>query len=122
MATEKLEKPAWHPYFDEMSRFLIGKQAEVEVAALNIGDQIEAQWLPLMGIVYDHKDDLVEVLMEGLDHLIRKPTEIYVDYGPTGLTSVAVVDADGVKQIIRLRDPLMLPAPQAAGSAGTAPP
>jgi hypothetical protein len=122
MAIQKLEKAAWHPYFDQMSKILTGKQAELEVAALNIGDQIEAEWLPLMGIVYDHKDDLVEVLMEGLDHLIPKPAEIYVDYGPTGLVSIQVVDADGVKQIIKLRDPLMLPAPQAAGSAGTASP
>jgi hypothetical protein len=120
MAIQKLEKAAWHPYFDQMSKILIGKQAELEVAALNIGDQIEAEWLPLMGIVYDQKDDLVEVLMEGLDHLIPKPAEIYVDYAPTGLVSIEVVDADGVKQIIKLRDPLMLPAPQAAGSAGTA--
>jgi hypothetical protein len=122
MAIQKLEKPAWHPYFDQMSKLIIGKRAEVEVAALNIGDQIEAEWLPLMGIVYDHKDDLVEVLMDGLDHLIRKPAEIYVDYGPTGLVSIEVVDADGVKQIVKLRDPLMLPAPQAAGSAGTGSP
>jgi hypothetical protein len=121
MAVVKLDKAVWHPYFDKISKSLVvGKRAEVEVDSLEIGDQIEAEWLPLLGITYDQKDDLVEVLMEGLDHLIRHPTEIYVDHGPMGLVSMEVIDADGIKQIIKLRDPLMLPPPEAAGSAGTA--
>ncbi len=109
MATVKLAKEAWHPYFDSMSKLVVGKQAEIEVASLDIGDQIEAEWVPLLGITYDPKNDLVEVLLEGLDHLIRNPRDIYVDHGPAGLTSVEVIDSDDVRQIIRLRDPIMLP-------------
>jgi hypothetical protein len=59
MATLKLEKEAWHPYFDNITKILEGKRVEVEVASLKIGDQIEAEWLPLIGIAYDHKDDLI---------------------------------------------------------------
>jgi hypothetical protein len=109
MAISKLEKTQWKPYFDYVSKILVGKRAEIEVASLKIGDQIEAEWLPFLGIVYDHKNDLVEVLVEDLDHLIRKPVEIYIDVGPAGLTSVEVIDADDYRQIIKLRDPLMLP-------------
>lgn len=47
----------------------MGKQAEIEVALLDIGDQIEAEWVPLLGITYDPKDDPVVVLLDGLDHL-----------------------------------------------------
>jgi hypothetical protein len=108
MATSKLEKAAWQPYFDQVSKTLVGKQAEIEVASLQIGDQIEAEWVPLLGISYDPKSDIVEVLVEDLDHLIHKPVEIYIDQGPAGLTSLEVIDADDVRQIIRLRDPLML--------------
>jgi hypothetical protein len=100
-----------------MSKILDGKRAEVEVASLKIGDQVEAEWLPLIGIVYDPKDDLIEVALEGLDHLIYKPKEVYVDQEAVLLTSMEVVDADDVHQIIRLRDPLMLPPP--AGDAAT---
>jgi hypothetical protein len=114
MATVKLEKAAWHPYFDRVSKTLGGKQAEIEVTGLNLGAQIEAEWLPLLGLVYDQKSNLVEVFVEGLDHLIRNPSEIYVEHGPGGLASVEVIDADGIKQIIKLRDPLMLPAPGSA--------
>jgi hypothetical protein len=109
MAIVKLDKGAWHTYFDRMSKLVLGKQAEIEVASLNLGNQIEAEWVPLLGITYDPKNDLVEVLLEGLDHLIRNPRDIYIDQGQTGLTSMEVIDTEDVRQIIRLRDPMMLP-------------
>ena len=78
---------------------------------MSLGSQIEAKWLPMLGITYDPKNDLVEVALDGLDHLIPKPRELHVDVGATGLTSIEVIDAEGVQQIIKLRDPLMLPPP-----------
>jgi hypothetical protein len=111
MATTKLEKNAWHPYFDNVSKVLDGKRVEVEVASLKLGDQIEAEWLPLIGITYDAKDDLIEVALEGFDHMIRKPKDVFVDQEAVLLTSMEVIDADDTRQIIRLRDPLMLPPP-----------
>jgi hypothetical protein len=110
MATVKLDKAAWHKYFDQMTKsLLVGKQVEIEVTSLKIGDQIEQEWIQLLGITYDPKDDLIEVLVEGLDHLIPKPREVWVDHGVIGLASMEVIDADDVRQIIRLREPLMLP-------------
>lgn len=111
MATEKLEKTVWQPYLDHVSKQLGAgtKRAEIEVASLQIGDQIEAEWVPLLGISYDPNDDLVEVLVEGLDHLIHHPAEIWVDTGPGGLVSMEVIDKDDVRNIVKLRDPLMLP-------------
>jgi hypothetical protein len=41
--------------------------------------------------------------------MIRKPREIYVDNGTAGLTSLEIVTADGVKQIVKLKDRLVLP-------------
>jgi hypothetical protein len=109
MATVKLDKGTWQSYFDGITKLVTGKQAEVEVAALNIGDQIEAEWLSLLGLSYDPKDDVVEVLMDGLDHLIHDPRAIFIEHGPAGLSSMEVIDGDDVRQIIRLRDPLLLP-------------
>jgi hypothetical protein len=112
MTIRKLEKPEWHPFFDRVSQFLLnGRQAEIEVAALNLGDQIEAKWLPLIGIVYDPKDDMLEIALDGLDHMIPKPREIYIEDGAGELSRLEVVDAEGVRQFVRLRDPLLLPAP-----------
>jgi hypothetical protein len=111
MAIRKLEKSEWRVFFDGISKLLEGKRAEIEVASLKIGDQIEAEWLPLLGLTYDPKDDIFEVALDGVDHMIPKPREIYLDDSNLGLVSIEVVDADGARQIIKLRDPLMLPAP-----------
>jgi hypothetical protein len=111
MTTRTLDKPQWRPFFDGVSRLLEGKLAEIKVASLLLGDQVEAEWLPLMGIAYDPKDDLVEVALEGLDHLIHHPREIYVDDDVGGLLAIEIVTTDDVREIVKLKDPLMLPAP-----------
>jgi hypothetical protein len=114
MATRKRDKKEWRSFFDRFSTRLEGKQAEIEVVSLQLGDQVEADWLPLLGIAYDPNDDIVEIALEGLDHLIPKPRELYVEEGAGGLAALEIVDSEGVKQIIKLRSPLMLPAPSQA--------
>ena len=106
-----LPKPSWTTFFDTMSRSLLGQSAEIEVSSLDLGDQIVAEWIPMLGITYDSRDDVLEVAMHGLDHLIRSPREILVQEVPGGIASVAVVDNEGTRQIVRLKAPLMLPAP-----------
>jgi hypothetical protein len=112
MTIRRLEKPEWRPFFDTMSKILEAQVAEVEIASLDLGDRTQAEWLPLIGITYDPRDDAVEIALDGLDHMIRKPGEIYLDDGAAGLTSLEIVDADGVRHIVKLKDQLMLPAPQ----------
>jgi hypothetical protein len=111
MTIRKLDRPEWKKFFDVMSRLLEGRQAEIEVASLALGDQVEADWLPLIGITYDPKDDIVEVALDGVDHIIEKPREIYADDTGVELNSLEIVGAEGDRQIVKLREPLMLPAP-----------
>jgi hypothetical protein len=59
---------------------------------------------------YDSRDDLFAVALDRTDHLIRQPREILVEEGASDLATVAVIDAEGARQIVRLKDPLMLPA------------
>ena len=79
--------------------------------------QVAAKWLPLFGITYDAKDDLLKIAMEGLDHLIHKPREIAVVDGPSGLGSMEIVDSDRRRQIVKLMEPLLLPPPGSGRSA-----
>jgi hypothetical protein len=109
MTTSKLEKTVWQSYFDQVSKTIDGKLAEIEINSLALGSQIEAEWVPFYGITYDKKNDLIEIVLEGLDHMIRKPHEIYIEQNAGSLSSLEVIDTDNVRQIIRLRDPLMLP-------------
>ena len=64
MASRALSKPAWESYRDRISKGLVGKRAQIEVTSLTLGDQIAAKWLPLLGITYDPKDDLLEIALE----------------------------------------------------------
>ncbi len=114
MATVKIDKPQWHHYFDQVSKNLIGKSAEIEVEALDIGSQIEVEWVPLLGMVYDPHGDILSVAVEGLDHMIRHPQSVFVEVSHHNLTSIEVVDADQFVHIVKLRDPLLLAPPELA--------
>ena len=104
-----IPKTEWRSFFDRMSQALLGKWAEIEVASMDLGDNIIAEWVPMIGITYDSRDDLLDVALDRVDHLIRHPKEILVEEDENGLKSVAVLDGDGTRQIINLRTPLMLP-------------
>ena len=115
MATSKIDKSDWQAYCDRLSKTLTGKSAEIEVNSLAIGQQLEAKWTPFLGIVYEPKKNTIEILLEGLDHIIHNPRELYADHDLAGLTSLEVISDDDVRQIVKLRQPVMLPPPAAAG-------
>jgi hypothetical protein len=111
MTIRKLETSEWSAFLSGLSKLLEGKQAEIEVASLAWGAQIEAEWLPLLGLAYDPKNDQIEVILDGIDQMISHPRELLVDDSVGGLMGIEILDASGTTQIIKLRDPLMLPAP-----------
>lgn len=110
MAIRKLDKSTWASALDVMSQIAVGKRAEIEIASAQLGTHIEAQWLPLLGITYDAKNDVVAVALDDLDHVVHAPREMYVDDNTLWLSSLEIIDNDGVEHIIKLRDPLMLPS------------
>lgn len=111
MTIRKLDKSEWQTFFDRFARDIAGKRAEIEIASLALGAQIEAEWLPLFGIDYDPKDDILEIALDGLDHMVSGSQEIYVDVEDGRLSCVEIRDRDGVSQRILLPEPLTLPAP-----------
>jgi hypothetical protein len=114
MATQlSLPRSEWKGFFDRMSKGLLGKWAEIEVASLELGDQIEAEWVPLLGITYEPGSDALDVALDRLHHSIRAPQAIVVEEDSMGLVGIDVVDGEGRRQIIRLKDPLGLPPPHA---------
>jgi hypothetical protein len=46
--------------------------------------------------------------------MIRHPKEIVAEETPAGLASVAVIDEEGARQVVRLKEPLRLPPAAAA--------
>jgi hypothetical protein len=63
-----------------------------------------------IGITCDPKDDVVEVALEGLDHLIYKPRVIYLENRAGEPASLDIVDAHDVHQFHcpALRQPLRM--------------
>src|ERR1700759_1202673 len=114
MALRMLDKTEWRPFCDRLSRGLVGKRAEIETLSLSLGSQIEAEWLPFLGIAYDPRNDVIEVALDGLDHLVNRPREVAIDGGAGGLLPIEIVDGEGARQIVKLRDPLMLPPASAS--------
>lgn len=116
MVAEQIDRTRWAPFFDGVTKSLVGKQVYIEVVSLDLGDQVQVEWAPLIGITYDDKDDLIEIALEEHDHLIRSPHEVLVDSGFGGIVAIAIGDGDGNRQIVKLKDPLALPAPSVAES------
>jgi hypothetical protein len=77
--TTDLKKERWQGYFEAVTRSLEGKQAFVEVAALPLGDQVAVEWLPLRGVTYDHKDDIIDLNLGDVGHIIRHPASIHIE-------------------------------------------
>jgi hypothetical protein len=52
-------------------------------------------------------------MLDGVDHFVFQPREMYLDFSAGGVQSLGILDQDNVWQIVLLRDPLMLPGPSA---------
>ncbi|MBO9519363.1 MAG: DUF5335 family protein [Porphyrobacter sp.] len=111
MAATELDRERWASFLQNITGSLTGKQVEIEVLSLNLGAQIEAEWLTLIGISYDRKDDVIEVALDGLDHLIHSPRALLIDYDVGDVTAIEIVDADENRQIVKFRAPLGLAGP-----------
>lgn len=107
MAIRTLPRAEWNDYFDAFSRTKsdTGRidYAEIRVLSLEDGAQPQTSWIPLQGLTYDSKDDLLEVIMPGLDHLVGHPETIFVDEECGRLDRLEIVRRDGTKEIIELR-------------------
>jgi hypothetical protein len=110
MSIKKLEKERWRPYLDQFSTHSPAQVAEVMVESLKLGSQIAAEWVRIYGINYDHKDDIIVVSLDGLEHIIHQPKTIFIDDTDDQLTSLEVIDASDTHHLIQLREPLAQPA------------
>ena len=109
MAIARIDKADWTVFFAHATQVLVGKHTEIEIVDPALGNQKEANWLPLLGITYDSKSDIIEIVLEGLDHIISRPFLVYVDEALGSMMSLQIIDEAGTQQIVLLRDPLMLP-------------
>lgn len=104
----KVDKSEWPGFFAALSRVAEAQRVQIEVTSLERGDQAEVEWFPLLGISYDPEDDVVEIALEDVDHLIDSPRELYFAEEAGRFTGLAILEANGTKHIVMLRQPFML--------------
>ncbi|HEX4709634.1 DUF5335 family protein [Phenylobacterium sp.] len=109
-----VDKSKWQAAADLLSRAIHGQPARLEVASLRLGDQVEAEWAPLLGVTYDPKDNLFEIRLQGLDHLITDPRLFAIREREGLADSLAVTDGEGIEHLLLLRQPIALPPTPAA--------
>ncbi len=114
MAIRSLDPEQRQDYFERISRTLGAERAEILIAGVDIGAQTEAEDAHLTGLAYDPRSDEIGIYTDVAEHRIAHPREVYVDDSVEGLHSLEIVDADGNKRILRLKQPLRLSGPGVA--------
>jgi Family of unknown function (DUF5335) len=115
--TNELKRDDWRTYFDELSRTLATTRATVEIDALDLGAQMQAEGLVLRGISYDDRDDILVVGLspggpaESIEHFVSNPQRIMVETTEGILPStIEVEDGEGRQTLVRLEPAPALPA------------
>jgi hypothetical protein len=117
--TVDLVAERWTEYFDSIADSIEGSTVTIEVISAELGDQVDAERLPLAAIGYDPKDDAVEISLGGRDrrypvvlwHFIFNPQTISIEESsPLTPEAILVTDASDTKTLIRLYEPAPPPA------------
>jgi hypothetical protein len=108
MSRRSLPRGDWRRYCDRLSKEIAGGRVELDVASLDLGDRVEARWLPLIGLVFDARRDVLEVALDGVGHSILSPRELLLEETERGLVALEIVAADDTIETLRFREPLRL--------------
>jgi hypothetical protein len=99
-----IQKENYHSYFENFSKVIPNELVEIEVMGLDLGDQIEADFVTLKGITYESKNNqLFFYLADNLEHIIKNPVEIYVDNDEIGIKEIAIKCGQGHLHLIKLK-------------------
>jgi hypothetical protein len=109
MGLQKLDRSKWIDVCAAISLGLQGKRAEIEVVSATDGLLTEALRQPVLGIVYDADNDALKIMLDGVDHFVFSPREMYLDFARGSVQSLGIVDRENAWQIVMLHDPVMLP-------------
>jgi hypothetical protein len=96
-------------YFKQLTQASHGQEVELEIMGLDIGDQIEKDWVEFEGLTYDPELKVLHLYTASLEHQILNPGEIIAAKENDVLKSLLVKDSSGHSQILQFRN-VQLPA------------
>jgi hypothetical protein len=110
MTARSIQKADWGSFCAAVSEALEGSDAEIEVASIDLGQQVEKQWAPLIGISYDPEDDIIDIALEEVDHIVNEPKELLAEIDDARVSALQITDGEGTRHLVRLKNGLMLPS------------
>ena|SRR5258707_14277219 len=114
--TRRVPNDQLKAYFDTFTKHFLLREStnaiDVEVLSQDWGDQFAAEGAHLYGITYDPKDNALEFEIEGGDHRITKPQEVWTAEEFDGFVkAIEVVRDDGTREIAKVSRLGVAPAP-----------
>jgi hypothetical protein len=93
-------------------------RVDIELLGNDLGDQIEAQNVALLGVTYDPRSRALEFELEGGDHRVFNPREVWVAEEPDGfMRSIEIVKEDGTREIGTVKRVAVVPVSEARTSS-----
>jgi len=115
--TDQIPEERWASYLEAFTAEHGGAPTTIEGLDREFGDEYEAGHIPLAFLLYDPRDDVVEIAVGGtsgsypvvLRHFVRHPEQIW--HRASGADRVfLVVDSSGTKTLVTVTPPAGLPA------------
>lgn len=112
--TKEIPRTEWKEFLDRFSRVHENWLVTIEVVGPDLGDQIEAEELPLAGISYETKgseEGGIEILLGGkpdrhVAHLVPAPQRLWLAQDDQGIDrSLAIEEGEGRRTLINFRVP-----------------
>ena len=106
-ATTRVPNDQLKTYFDKFTKHFLLREStnavDVEVLSTDWGDQLATRGAHLYGITYDPKDNALEFELEGGEHRIQEPKEVWTTEEFDGFVkAIEVVRDDGTREIARV--------------------
>lgn len=106
--TRQIPREEWQQYFDSFTRRHLGQTGgvvNVQALSQDIGDQVLAEHAHLTGLSYDPHDQVLSAMLEGAEHLVFRPAEVWVLEGDHEdvLATFEFVHEDGTKEILQVQ-------------------
>ena len=118
MAARKIYRGEWDQFCSFASRYALGKRAHIETLSLHKGSRLEVDGVPIQGFFFDSDRDVIELWAAENPYRIHRPREIYADDVMAGLPHFAVIDSEGVRHIVVIREPISIAGPQENSQSG----
>jgi len=112
----QLAKPQWQSFFARLPPLLRTQVVEVEVYGPELGARISADWVRLADLSYNAQNDVLEICLHGADRAIHRPAQIHLREDDAWLQSIEIVDGEGKRDFLTLKEPLRLTASAAAAT------